>query len=396
MITKYFNKFFGTSIGLGAKEKSIASQKSYSSITFDSGLFRSSCSSPSAEYCNNVIVYKCVNIISQAASHIPWVIYDATSGRNKKMIDHPLYKILKKPNPLQAGAEFFTELIASKLLYGNSYIAGLGEKKINSLYLLHPTKVQIKYENGILSHYIYANNNKSIKFEVKGNKSASQILHIRSFNPSDDMRGVSCLEAARKSIDIHNATSEWNANLLRNGARPTGAIIMRDSSQYLSEDQFLRLKDQLYEKFAGTSNAGKPLLLEGGLDWRDMSINPKDMDFIESKNSAAREIALAFGLPPQLLGITGDNTYSNMQEARLALWEETVIPLLDRLADSMSSWFSDLYERELLIDFDRDFISAISDKRQNLWEKLNKADFMTLNEKRAIVGLPPLTNGDQI
>ena len=66
---------------------------------------------------------------------------------------------------------------------------------------------------------------------------------------------------------------------------------------------------------AETDDGVVDVLLEGGLDWREMSINPKDMDFIESKNSAAREIALAFGVPPQLLGINGDSTYSNMQEA---------------------------------------------------------------------------------
>lgn len=134
-------------------------------------------------------------------------------------------------------------------------------------------------------------------------------------------------------MTLHQQSSYWNHLLLQNGARPSGALIVKDSNGYLSDEQFERLQTQLSEKFSGNSNAGKPLLLEGGLGWQEMSINPKDMDFIESKNSAAREIALAFGVPPQLLGINGDNTYSNMQEARLALWEETLIPLLDKIAD---------------------------------------------------------------
>lgn len=156
------------------------------------------------------------------------------------------------------------------------------------------------------------------------------------------------------------------------------------------------MQAQLSEKFSGNSNAGKPLLLEEGLGWQEMSINPKDMDFIESKNSAAREIALAFGVPPQLLGINGDNTYSNMQEARLALWEETLIPLLDKIADSVSNWFSYLFKEDIIIDFDRDSISALTEKRENLWAKISNANFMTLNEKRAFVGLPPIINGDRL
>ncbi len=156
------------------------------------------------------------------------------------------------------------------------------------------------------------------------------------------------------------------------------------------------MQQQITDKFAGSANAGKPLLLEGGLEWQEMSINPKDMDFIESKNSASREIALAFGVPPQLLGIKGDNTYSNMQEARLSLWEETLMPLLDRLADSLSNWLSYWYNEELIIDFDRDSISALTEKRENLWAKIASANFMTINEKRAFVGLPAIAGGDRL
>jgi len=137
-------------------------------------------------------------------------------------------------------------------------------------------------------------------------------------------------------------------------------------------------------------------LLEEGLDWQEMSINPKDMDFIQSKNSASREITLAFGVPPQLLGINGDNTYSNMQEARLALWEETLIPLLDKLSDSLGSWLSYWYQEEIIIDFDRDAISALTEKRENLWSKIAGADFMTVNEKRSFVGLAPVKGGDNL
>ena len=79
----------------------------------------------------------------------------------------------------------------------------------------------------------------------------------------------------------------------------------------MTDDQFSRLKSELETSFQGARQAGRPLLLEGGLDWKPLSLTPKDMDFIEAKNVAAREIALAIGVPPMLLGIPGDNTYSN-------------------------------------------------------------------------------------
>ena len=79
------------------------------------------------------------------------------------------------------------------------------------------------------------------------------------------------------------------------------------------------------------------MVLEGGLDWKAMALSPKDMDFVELKNAAAREIALAFGVPPMLLGIPGDNTYANLAEANRALWRQTVIPLVRRVADDLSA-----------------------------------------------------------
>lgn len=347
-----------------------------------------------AEYANNVIVFRCVNIISQTSSHIPWVILKKSAGKCERLEDHPLYSILKKPNNMESGADFFTELVATKLLYGNAYVLAQGSHEIDSMVLLHPNDVELSYVNGIAKSYKYKSNNKTYEFPINPKTQKCQILHIRNYTPLPTKYGVSCLKPASKSIELHNATSDWNNSLLKNGARPTGALIMKDSTQFLSDEQFERLQKQLYEKFSGINNSGKPLLLEGGLDWRDMSVNPKDMDYIESKNASAREIALAFGLPPQLLGLNGDNTYSNMQEARIALWEETIIPLLDQLSDSFSNWFSSWTGEEIIVDFDRNSISSLSEKRQNALEKIAKADFMTINEKRALVGLAAIDGGD--
>jgi HK97 family phage portal protein len=181
---------------------------------------------------------------------------------------------------------------------------------------------------------------------------------------------------------------------------PSGALVMqvtdKNPTGKMGETEFMRLKEDVDNRFSGAANAGRPMLLEGGLDWKEISLSPKDMDFIESRNTASREIALAFGVPPHLLSITGDNTYSNMQEARLALWEETLIPLLDKISDSFSMWFFHLFSETILIDFNRDAISALTEKRQNLWGKISEANFMTINEKRHLIGLPPINGGDKI
>ncbi len=391
MITKYLRKIFKES---NVKATSNKSNQFIDFIGTGAGEGKNIKAGVEA-YRNNVIVYRCVNLIAQSASHVPWIVSRNKRGSYERLLHHPIYSLLKKPNPEKAGADFFGEVIASKLLYGNAYIlAVLVDKRPREIYLLPASSVELILDKGLAVAYRYLGHTDEKIYPIDRITRGSKILHLKNYHPTNRHYGLSCLEAASLPIDLHNQATHWNSSLLRNGARPSGALTLKDG--YLTEEQFERLQEQLQEKFTGSSNSGKPLLLEGGLDWQEMSINPKDMDFIESKNSAAREIALAFGIPPQLLGINGDNTYSNMQEARLALWEETLIPLLDKLSDALGNWLSCWYQEEIIIDFDRDSISALTEKRENLWAKISHANFMTLNEKRSIVSLKPLEGGDRL
>jgi HK97 family phage portal protein len=145
----------------------------------------------------------------------------------------------------------------------------------------------------------------------------------------------------------------------------------------------------LEEGYSGAHRAGRPLLLEGGLDWKAMGYSPRDMDFMQAKNGASRDIALAFGVPPMLLGIPGDNTYSNYREANRAFWRQTILPLLGRTCDAMSHWFSGHLGEELRIDFDADRIEGLALEREALWKRIGNADFLEEDEKRRAVGYGP-------
>jgi HK97 family phage portal protein len=252
-------------------------------------------------------------------------------------------------------------------------------------------------DKGLPLGYVYNNGHEDKVFPVNVINGLSNILHLKNFHPLDDWYGLSSIEAAFYSIEQHNQSAVWNQALLQNGARPSGALVMTsklNDRPYLTDEQFQRLKKQVDETYMGAHNAGRPLLLEGGLEWREMSMSPKDMDFIESKNTSARDIALALGVPPQLLGLPGDNTYSNMQEARLALWEETILPLLDHTADALNNWLPKLFGVEFKLAYNIDEISALSSRRENIWKKLEQSSFLTINEKREMVGLSPIMGGD--
>ena len=163
-----------------------------------------------------------------------------------------------------------------------------------------------------------------------------------------------------------------------------------------AQAQFDRLKGELEANYQGAAHAGRPLLLEGGLDWKPLSLSPKDMDFIQLKAMSAREIALAFGYPAYLLGLPEGATFSNVAEARLHLWEQTILPLADLLRDELANWLLPRFGDDLELDYDRDRISAMAERRRQVWERVARADFLTLNERRAEVGYGPVAGGDAV
>jgi HK97 family phage portal protein len=344
-------------------------------------------------YIKNVIAHRAIDMVASAAASIRFELNQINSkGIAREIKAHPVLSLINRPNPTQAASEFFQSLYHYKLISGNAFIQAVGPKDEHphELHLLRPDRVAIIAGKGTLpSGYRYTVGERSIDYPVDRITGKSRILHIKRFHPLNDWYGLSPIEAAAYSIDQHNQSGAWNQALLQNGARPSGALVVRMDSNggaALSDDQYNRVKIQIDEQFTGHANAGRPLLLEGGLDWKEMSLTPKDMDFVEAKNSSARDIALAFGVPPQLLGISGDNTYSNLQEARLALWEQTIVPLAERTADALNNWLLPMFAPNLTLIADTDGISALATRNQVIWDRLERATFLSDDEKRAAVG----------
>ena len=331
-----------------------------------------------AGFAGNAIAYRCVRMIAEAASAVPLLLYKA----NIEVAAHPFLDLLARPNPAQGRHELIENIVSYLLVAGNSYleISRLDEIP-RELVPLRPDRIQvIPGARGWVEGYRYSVNGAFV------NLPAESVLHLKLFNPLDDYYGLSPLEAAARSLDTHNAASAWNKAMLDNAARPSGALVFSGGDGQLSTEQFDRLKSELEQNFQSAANAGRPMVLEGGLDWKEMGFSPKDMDFINSKNNAAREIALAFGVPPMLLGIPGDNTFSNYAEANRVFWRQSVIPILRRVIDALSQAVGAQFDDGLRLDLDLDQVEALAHDRDALWARVNAATFLTDVEKRAAVG----------
>jgi HK97 family phage portal protein len=335
-------------------------------------------------FARNAIVYRAVRMIAESAATLPWLLYEGDA----ELTEHPLLNLLRRPNRRQAGAAFLESLYGHLLVAGNAYVEAVTiDGAVRELHVLRPDRMKVvPGPDGWPEAYEYSVGGRTVRFIDRGDGLAP-ILQLTLFHPLDDHYGFAPLEAAQVALDIHNAAGAWNKALLDNSARPSGALVYQaQGGGNLSKEQFDRLKKELEENFQGKTHAGRPLLLEGGLDWKAMSLTPKDMDFLEAKNSAAREIALAFGVPPMLLGIPGDNTYSNYREANRALWRQTVLPLTGRTAEALGAWLAPAFGEGLRLWYDADQNEALSADREALWKRVGEATFLTDEEKREAVG----------
>ena len=278
---------------------------------------------------------------------------------------------------------------AALLLNGNAYVQLLtdADEKPAELVMLRPERVSVETDSsGWPVAYRYRAGSKTTRLAKSDGLGRQLVAHLKSLHPRDDHYGMGCLDAAIAAASVHNRASRWNKGLLDNAARPSGALTYEsDDGATLSAEQFARLKSELEAEFSGTQNAGRPLLLEGGLKWQALSLTPSDMDFVALKEGAARDIALAFGVPPVLVGLPGDATYANAREAGRALYRQTILPMAGRILGGLSAMLGDWMGKvELAVDTDQ--ISELAEDRAKLWEQVGAAGFLSDAEKRQMLG----------
>lgn len=342
-------------------------------------------------YARNPVVHRAVRLVGEAAAAVPWLLYDGAA----EITEHPLLDLLARPNPRMTGPALLEEIYGHLLVSGNAYVelVAVGGAP-RELHALRPDRMRVvPGADGWPEGWDYTVAGRTVAFRVEDG-APLPILHLKTFHPANDHYGLAPLEAAQTALDVHNEASSWAKALLDNSARPSGALVYRaDAGVNLSDEQFERLKRELEDGFQGAANAGRPLLLEGGLDWKAMGYSPREMDFIEAKREAAREIALAFGVPPMMLGIPGDATYANYAEANRAFWRLTVLPLVARTAAAIEAWLAPAWPGRLRLGFDTDAVEALSVEREALWHRLGEAAFLDDDEKRAAVGYGPRREG---
>jgi HK97 family phage portal protein len=359
-------------------------------------------------YLKNVISFRCVDMIAKSTSMVHWKLMEKKNdGYKVEVSTHPLLELMYRPNPQQGWTAFCKAMISFLVMSGNTYIrrsspiTGPSKGLPKQLDLLRPDRVKVLVSvSGDIAGFEYTVPSSpgvegyTKQYMVDPKTGKADVLQMKFFNPVDDNYGAAITESISREVDTQNAATEWNKKLLDNEARP-GMVITYNKN--LSDEQFERVEKQLKSKYSGSYNAGRNLILEGtdGAKVDLYGFTPAEMDFIEGNRELCRRIASGYGVPPQLIGILGEGTFSNFEQAREAFWDETIIYYLEFIKTEFNNWFFEK-DSKLELNYSLDGIPAYASRQNMLWERAKTSDFITINEKRELVGYEKVEGGDTL
>ncbi len=367
-------------------------------------------------YRKNATVYSLINLITKAATTIPFQVYEIdnkndykrykalTSGvfdsttiqkaallQKRSLIelsDTELHKILDRPNPAQSYNAFITELISFGKLTGNRYIYGIGPEsgpkvgKYSELYAM-PSQIMEIISGGIMQPV------QKYKIQYNGTYEidAQDICHIKDFNPYYDgtgshLYGQSPLQAGLRSLTTNNEAVQTGVKYLQN--QTARGLLMSEEGD-LNEVQAQQLKDKFRTQFQGSNNAGDVIITPKKLSWVNFGLNATDVSLIEQYNASVKDLCNIYNVPVQLLNNTDSASYNNMKEAKKALYQNAVIPELIKIKDELNRWLAPMYGDKLCIEFDFTVIPELQEESDKVVDQLSKAWWITPNEKREVM-----------
>ena len=337
--------------------------------------------------------WACVRLISETIATLPLQLYqrDAKGGRTLAR-DHWLYTILHdQPNANMTAVEFWEAVVAQLCLWGNAYcFKTYAGGRIVSLDPLKPGQMTVKTDlTGALTyHYTTA---KGIVVY-----SEAEIWHVKGFGV-DGLIGLSPVSYARNSLGASMSSDEASGKVFANGMRSGGALKM---SQILKADQRKEIRESLAPELAGTANTGKLMVLEGGMEYQPLSMNPDDAQMLETRSFHVSEICRWFRVPPTMVG-HGEKTSNwgtGLEQQMLGFLTFSLRPYLSRIEQGI--------KKNLLLPADRakyhaefsieGLMRADSAGRAALYSSAAQNGWMTRNEIRALENWPPAEGGDDL
>lgn len=286
-------------------------------------------------YHSMVWVRACIDLLGKSVGSVQWRVEDAANG--EEIVNHPVTQVLKQPNRFQTGGDFFRNLIGFLSLSGNAYTEKVvvsdrmnqgkfGPLKVKELWQIRPDWIApVPDIRQFVREYRF--NSVAIAAGTPVALPVEQVIHLKYFDPLNPYLGLSPIASAARSVQSDTSAQAWNQAVLSNYAAPSGVLM---SPQSLTSPERAELTEEIATEWTG-GNRYRPMVLWGGFTWEQISLSHTDMEFAQQRLHSREEICAVFGVPAVLVGAIADPSHSNHGHARLAFWEDTIIPLLEWL-----------------------------------------------------------------
>ena len=348
-------------------------------------------------YQDNPIVSAITTITAKHGSKAPWVIKSKRTGEVVK--NTLLEALMERTNTDAVWSDFMQDLITQYVLTGNGFAVmekgtGVNEGKPHAIFMIPSGETQI----------VLGDNHRSIAgyrvdfLSQEADIPASDVLHIKTPNPDYDkagnfLYGQSPFRAARTSIQTYNTSVETGLWFLEN--KGSQKILVNDSEDELGPEAVDKLKQRLRNQSQGAKNSANIPIIDGKLGVLDVSANAPEALVLEQRHQAAREICNVLNFPIQLVGVDAA-TYQNAKEAKKALWENVLIPILCEVRSGLNRWLTPFFGDNIYLDFDLSNIDALQEDKLMRGKAIREfAGLVTINEARKMAGLKPMTEGGE-
>lgn len=342
-------------------------------------------------YERNPYVYQCVQLRAGSISSVPPIAHDR-SGNEILNPEHPLAKLLKRPNPRQSWAQFIGEVETYLAINGNVYIypvtttfAGVAELWAFSADSVTPMRSNDKFAP--VTGWQLNTGTRTIRLEP------NQLVHIKLNASSDDLMGVSPMYIARMYVEQQNIAGLWNKSTLQNGARPSMVV----KTPTLTAKQREDLRDEMRSSIQGAGNSSGVMLVDDRIEVNPLGFSAVEMDYVQGVTMAARAICVAYSVPSELVGDVANKTYANLSEARSQYAKSCVLPELrliyGELEHALLPYFKDVGD----ITFDVGQVQDLAGDQTAMYTAMEQVGFLSTNEKRAVFGFDDVgAEGDVI
>lgn len=335
--------------------------------------------------------WACVNLISGTISSLPLMVYRTVNGERSVARDHPLYRLLHDtPNYDQTAVDFLEFISASVELQGNAY----AEKKMTdrgvviAIVPIRPDIVTVRRTPSGKLLYVWKDGN------TRNEILEDRMLHIRGFG-GGPLGGASTLSSCASTFAGAMSVERASSAMFRNGARPSGVL---STEKALTKEQRTIAEQLLQEKFVGAMNDGRPMVLDNGVQWQQLTMKSTDAEMLESRKFSVEEIARVFGVPPHMIGHTSGSTSwgTGLEQQTLGFQKFTLRRRLKRIEQAMEKQLLSVQERinGITIEFNLEgLLRGDSAARSGFYQSALTNGWMTINEVRALENMPAVEGG---